>query len=100
MTDSEDLSDFQPVDTISSKKEKEIFDSFFPKKTIANLITPKDRFNWTLIIIIVVIFMVLTFPLFSTWIRDRVDVDKNVIWIGQIVLFSIGLLATIKLIKR
>jgi hypothetical protein len=100
MADSESLNDFQPVETISSKNEKENFDSFFPKRTIVKMLAPKDKINWTLIIIIIFIFMVLTFPFFFSKIRDQVDVDKNVLWIGQIIIFSVGLLAVFKLVKR
>jgi hypothetical protein len=100
MGDSEDLKDFEPVDTLPSKKESEFFDSFFPKRTLATAFSPKETFNWTLIIVLIFIFMVLTFPLFSTWIRKKVDVDKNVIWVGEVAIFSIALVVTLKIVKR
>jgi hypothetical protein len=97
--DVDDLETLTPRETISSKNEQETFDRFFPKEVVSKIVNLKEKINWTFIAIVIIIFIILTFPPLVKWATKQVG-DKNVIYIGQIIIFSVVLLVSYRITKR
>jgi len=97
--DVDDLDSLKPRETVSSKNEQETFERFFPKNVVSKIVNPKEKINWTFIAIVIIIFIILTFPPLVKWSTKQVG-DKNVIYIAQVIIFSIVLLVFYRITKR